>query len=201
MTPEQIAQMTNTYTPASLNSPIGLHAMELGQPAYTERPESLAKQLSRSNSMKKAKKLSIRTPHSARTSLGSAYDAASSAYSTGHGTPDSITTSGAVTPYAYHHESRSNQISPDGPFTRSLGLNGVSRTPTSSHYSNGSLPHIVGQTNGRGQETDWANFHSYNSTDDYGHAPYHSGTSTPHHPIKSEPEFPHQWDWSLFNKT
>lgn len=195
MTPEQIAQMTASYPPSTLDSSIGMHALDFDQPNYAERPPSIARHMSRSNSMKR-KKLSIRTPHSARGSLGSAYE--SSAYSTGHVTPDSITTSGAATPYTtYQHEPRSNQLSPEAHFNHSFGLNGVSRGPTSSHYQVNSLPHIVGHLNGRGQETDWNNYPLYTSHDDFNNVQHPSGTSTPQQ-IKNEPDGQTDWPWTPY---
>ena len=187
-TPTEVSQapQMDVFTPTSLDGSFDINALNLGQPQYVES----ANQLSRSNSIKKSKRST--GSHSNRASLGlvntSGYDPASYGYVSGHVTPDSATTSGAATPYTYQYESRSNQISPSGAYNtvngRDMGFGGVSRAPTSSNYSNGSLPHIAGQRGGH--DIDWHTFSNFNSNDDYGNTQYPSGTNTPLHPIKSE---------------
>lgn len=179
------AQQMDVFTPTSLDASYDINALTLGQSPYVES----ANQDSQSSSIKKSKRST--GSHSNRASLGlvntSGYDATSYGYVSGHVTPDSATTSGAATPYTYMHESRSNQISPSGAYNiangSDMGFNGVSRAPTSSNYSNGSLPHIAGQRGGH--DIDWP-FSNYNPNDDYGNTQYHSGTNTPIHRIKSE---------------
>ncbi len=180
------AQLTEVFSPASLDGSFDVRGLNLGQPHYVEN----ANQLSRSNSIKESKRST--GSHSNRASLGlvntSGYDPTTYGYVSGHVTPDSATTSGAATPYTYHYESRSNQISPSGAYNtmngRDMGFGGVSRAPTSSNYTNGSLPHIAGQRGGH--DIDWPSTFTFNSNDDYGSTQYHSGTNTPIHPIKSE---------------
>lgn len=179
------AQEMEVFTPTSLDGSFDINALNLGQSQYAE----CSNQISRSNSVKKSKRSTA--SHSNRASLGmvntSGYDPASYGYVSGAVTPDSATTSGAATPYTYLHDSRSNQISPGGAYNTAngsdIGFNGVSRVPTSSLYSHGSLPHIAGQKGGH--DIDWS-FAPYNSNDDYGNTHYHSGTNTPLHRIKSE---------------
>ena len=179
------AQQMEGFNQTNLDGTFDFNALDLGQSSYVES----ANQISRSNSIKKSKRST--GSHSNRASLGlvntGGYDATSYGYVSGHVTPDSATTSGAATPYTYMHESRSNQISPSGAYSivngNDMGFNGVSRAPTSSNYSNGTLPHIAGQ---RGGDMDWPFFSNNNPNDDYGNTQYHSGTNTPIHRIKSE---------------
>lgn len=112
----------------------------------------------------------------------SAYETTNYTYSTGHITPDSITTSGAATPYTYPHDARSNQIASEDQVANGLSLpSGPSGRPSAvSHYSAGSLPHIIGQ-NGRGHDIDWLSHHGFPSQDEHGHSQYNSGMVTPHH--------------------
>ena len=179
-------QQMEAFTPTSLEGSFDNLALNLGQPSYVES----ARQASRPNSIKKGKRST--GSHSNRASFGmantSGYDAASYGYVSGHATPDSATTSGAATPYNYHHyDSRSAQISPNGVFSsingRDMTYGGANRAPTTSNYIHGSLPHIAGQRGG--PEIDWHSF-QFNSNDDYGNSQYQSGTNTPLHPAKSE---------------
>ena len=176
--------------------------LDLSQAFSGDMSRPTVTSMSRSNSIKKAK-TSRNSSH--RGSLGTApasgFDTNFS-ISTGHITPDSITTSGAATPYTYPHETRSNQMSPDGPLNRSssgvnLAVTSGARPSVSSHYSTGSLPQIVGQPNGRGNEVDWQNYPNFQSQDDFGHNQYHTGSMTPHQ-VKGDLDFstiPH----NLFN--
>lgn len=150
-------------------------------------------QVSRANSVKDSKRSSGTASN--RTSLGmvntAGYESGNYAYSTGHITPDSITSSGAATPFQYTHESRSNQLSPNGPFNSpvngmGLGFPSVSSAPPTSNHAHGSLPHIAGQGHGRGAiDYDWSQF---STNDEYNNGHYHSGTNTPLR-IKSEHDF------------
>ena len=191
------AQQVMPFTPTSLDGSFDINALTLGQSSYGGD----SNQASRSNSIKKSKKSGST---SNRASFGmtstSGYDSSSYPYS-GHVTPDSITTSGAATPYTFQHESRANQLSPDGTFNHSansldLNFNGVSRPPTSSTYNHGTLPHIVGQTPSRGPDVDWSSIPPYASHDEYGNAQYHSGTNTPLHQIKTDTDFSTLADYS-----
>ena len=158
--------------------------------------------MSRSNSIKKAK-TSRNSSH--RGSLGTAptsgYDP-NITYSTGQITPDSITTSGAATPYTYPHETRPNQLSPDGPLNRpasgvSLPVTSNTRPGMISHYSTGSLPHIAGNANGRGPDMDWQAYQNFPSQEDFGNQQYPTGTMTPQQ-VKNELDFT-SLNQNLFN--
>ena len=199
MTTEQVASLPS-YS-ASLDSPIGLAGMGIDQPNYPDRQEPLANQVTRSNGMRKVSGLGNSSNRNSASSLSaSVFDTPNVTFSTGHVTPDSVTTSGAATPYTYPHEARSSLNSPaDATFGHSMGLGlGAPRLPAGQTYAHGSLPHIVGQPNGRTQDLDWSAFQPYTSNnDDFSNAQYHSGTNTPHHNYKQDADFPNAFDWSL----
>ena len=198
LTTEQVSSLPS-YS-ASLDSPIGLNGMCLDQPTYTEKQEPLANQVTRSNGIRKAGSLGNTSNRDSTSSLNtSVFDPTNSAFSTGHVTPDSVTTSGAATPYTYPHEARSSLNSPaDATFGHSMSLGlGSSRLSTGPTYTNGTLPHIVGQSSGRGHDLDWSAFQPYTSNDDFGNTQYHPGTNTPHHNFKQEADFTNAFDWSL----
>lgn len=179
-----------TYARTSFDGALDLRSLDLSQHNYAEGQASIYNRLSQSGSIKKVKKSSNGSNRGSMVGVNtSAYDPANYQYSTGHVTPDSITTSGAATPYTYPHEARSNQISPDGSFNNTtnglpLGVGAISRAP--QHYANGSLPHIV--PNGRANDFDWSSY-QLPSHDDYGNVQYHSGTNTPHRQIKPDLDF------------
>lgn len=182
------------YTPTSQES-FDINTLHIGGPSHNQYGDSSG-QVSRANSVKKSKRSTGTASN--RTSLGmvntSGYESANYAYSAGHITPDSITSSGAATPYSYPHESRGNQLSPNGTFNSpvngiSLGYASVSSAPTAPTHVQGSLPHIAGQGHGRGgTDYDWSSISHINYNDDYGNGHYHSGTNTPHR-VKSEHDF------------
>ena len=184
------APPTETIFPStSFSTLFNLNGMHLSQ-QYGEN----GKQVSRPNSVKESKPSN--SSRSNRASLGivnPAYDPTSYGYGSGHVTPDSATTSGAATPFTYLHDSRSNQISPSGAFNTGngsdMGFSGSNRGPSSSNYTNGSLPHIAGQRGGH--DIDWPSYGPYNSNDDYSNIQqFHSGTNTPStaQRIKSDPD-------------
>ena len=187
------AQSSATFTPAGYDQHLDLRNLDLGQAHFQDPGRPLITPMSRSNSMKKPK-TSQNSSH--RNSLSaaptSAYDG-NMGYSTGQVTPDSITTSGAATPYNYPHETRSNQITPDGPIHRTasgvaLGSAPGTRPPVATHYSTGSLPHIVGQANGRGPDLDWNSYSHFQFQDDFAQHALQNGSMTPQN-IKSELSF------------
>ena len=161
-----------------------LRNLDLTRANFSDGQQQPMNHVSRSSSVRKQK---TSRSSSNRGSMGaiptSAYEATNYSYSTGHITPDSITTSGAATPYTYPHEARSNQISPENQIANGHGLpSGPSGRPSAvSHYSTGSLPHIIGQPSGRGHDIEWLSYHGFPSHDEYGHPQYTSGTVTPQH--------------------
>ncbi len=173
--------MTN-FTPTSMDGAFDMNNLTLNQSNYG----SASNQVSRANSVTRSQRRS--GSQSNRASLGmmsaSGYESAGYAHSTGHITPDSITTSGAATPYTYQHEPRTSQLHENGAF-----FTVSSRPPTSSNYSHAPLPHIVGQEHGRSYNMDWHQFHQYNSHDDYVNGQSHSGANTPLERDKPNPDF------------
>lgn len=167
------------YTSTSSDTSTEMGNLSLNQQGFDDR----SNQVSRANSVTRS---GMSTgSHSNRASLGmintSSYEPPGYAHSAGHDTPDSITTSGAVTPYTFHHDPRNIQLPGSEQFpTRSsdLSLIGSSRPSTSSNYDYPTLPRIAGQGSSRGYNTDWSPY-PYHSHDDYGSGPHHSGTSTP----------------------
>jgi len=202
MSAEQVQQMSS-FPSTALNSPMGIGQLDLGNLNYTERQQQqLATHMARTSSFRNLENVRNGSNRGSMGSLNtSSYDPppTSSAFSTGHVTPDSITTSGAATPYTYPYEARSNQISPaDGTFPTSIsnGIRGVSQASGVSHY--GLLPQIVGHPNARAHEVDWSSaFTPFNSQDDYASGHYHSGPSTPQHPVKSEHDYT---DWTFMQQ-
>ncbi|KAG8531761.1 uncharacterized protein KY384_003397 [Bacidia gigantensis] len=172
-------QMPMPAYSTSLNSPIGLAAMDLG-PGFDNRPEPLANQVTRSNELRKANVIGSVSNRGSTSSINTFENAA---FSTGHVTPDSVSTSGAATPYTYQHE-RSSLSSPADAGFDHLNLGRLS----GSGYPNGQLPSIVGQSGGRGNSFDWSQFPAPYSHDDF--QPYQSGSNTPHHNhFKQETDF------------
>ena len=172
----------------STDSPIGLAAMDLG--TAFERQEPLANQVTRSNELRRVNGVGAPSNRGSASSINTFENLPP--FSTGHVTPDSVTTSGAATPYTYPHERSSLSSPADATFNHmNLGIGG-SRLSSSS-YTNG-LPHIA-HPNGRADSIDWSHFNNF-SSEDFGSHQYHSGTSTPHHNYKPESEFPH-FEWPL----
>ncbi|KAK4695314.1 hypothetical protein P7C71_g2421, partial [Lecanoromycetidae sp. Uapishka_2] len=182
---------SDPYTPTSQES-FDMGSLSIAGSSHDQYGDSSG-QVSRANSVKKAKRGNGTASN--RTSLGmvntAGFEPASYAYSAGHITPDSITSSGAATPYQYTHESRSSQLSPGGTFNSpvngiGLGFPSMTSPPSTSNHIQGILPHIAGQGHGRGGiDYDWPQF---NSQDDYSNGQYPSGTNTPLR-VKSEHDF------------
>ena len=192
-TPTEQSQPSSAFTATGFEGALDLRNLDLSHANFQDGGQQQPlNHISRSSSVRKQK---TSRSSSNRGSMGaiptSAYEATNYAYSTGHITPDSITTSGAATPYTYPHEARSNQISPENQVALGLGLPpGPGGRPSQvSHYSTGSLPHIMGQPSGRGQDLDWLSNHNFHSQDEFGHPQYHSGTVTPHHQKEEMAEF------------
>ena len=163
-------QMSNYPTP-TMEAPASIEFsnLSLDQSNYG----GASNQVSRANSVSRST-----GGHSNRASLGmisaSGYESAGYAHSTGHVTPDSVTTSGAATPYTYPHESRTSQFSENGALCPPS-----SGDPTSSNYNHAPFPHIVGQDHGRGYHMSWPQYPQYNTQDEYTIGQSHSGTNTP----------------------
>lgn len=179
------------YIPTSSDTSFDMNNLSLNQQNYGEH----SRQVSRANSVAGSGESS--GSQSNRASLGMlntpVYEQAPFPHSAGHDTPDSITTSGAATPYTFQHESRTIQLPSNEQFHQpangDLGFGASSRPPTSSNYSHGPLPRIVGQGNPRSYNTEWPPY-QYNSHDEYGYGQHHSGTNTPLEREKQNDDYP-----------
>lgn len=189
--------VTTDFATNTLNGSFDLSTLGLGPSGYTDENQALSNQASRSSSVKRPSNGGLvgggRGTYGGSSS--SSYDATNFPYSGGQITPDSITTSGAATPFAYPQEPRPNQFASDTSFTQvshglPMDLNGSSRASTGSTYTNGSLPQIVESSHGRGNDVDWSSLFQPNTHDDYGNPQFHSTLDSSHQNIKSEAEFP-----------
>ena len=137
--------------------------MEAGQSNFSEGQQSHSNQLSRASSVKG---MSKSTPTSARgtfTAPNSAgFDGSAFPYSGGQATPDSLTTSGAATPFNYPSDLRSHQLSPNTSISHSMGgldLSSIGRIPGAT-YSTGTIPEIVDNSHDRSNGMDWPAHHT-----------------------------------------
>ncbi|KAI4173153.1 MAG: hypothetical protein LQ343_003080 [Gyalolechia ehrenbergii] len=188
----QQSSHTATSTP-TLQSPLdlqGLSNLGLGTAAYQEELQSFSNRASRANSIKRS---SNGMTMSSRTTSGPSSIAgpdSTFAYSAGQVTPDSLTTSGAATPYSIQHEGRL-PFSPDGNYHANNGsgldLNNISRPHSGPAYTASNHPHIMGSANGSRNDLDLSIF-STNAHDDFNQQyPAHHDDSQHH--IKSEHDF------------
>lgn len=185
--PNQITDPAEFSLAAFHNVP-ELNSLDVGQSNFSDGQQPNSNQLSRTNSIKG---MSKSTPASSRSNFtapnSAGFDSSGFPYSGGQATPDSLTTSGAATPFNYQNDPRSNQLSPNTNIHQSmsgLDLNSVTRSLSGPSYSTGTLPHIVEHSNDRPNGMEWP-LHHAEEHDDYssgGH--YHAINTQPH--IKSE---------------
>ncbi|KAL8934789.1 MAG: hypothetical protein Q9216_005730 [Gyalolechia sp. 2 TL-2023] len=188
----QQSSHTAASTP-TLQSPLdlqGLNNLGLGTATYQEELQSFSNRASRANSIKRSS--NGMTMNSRTTSGPSSIAGPDSTfpYSTGQVTPDSLTTSGAATPYSIQHEGRL-PFSPDGNYHANNGsgldLNNISRPHSGPAYTASNHPHIMGSANGSRNDLDLSIF-STNAHDDFNQQ-YPAHHDDPHHHIKSEHDF------------
>lgn len=192
MVPGQTAQASG-FSASNSQSSLALSNLHLGQSIYSGENHGLQSTISQTTNVQQAsnpQNTSNRGPSGVPTSSG--FDASGFPNPTGHITPDSVTTSGAATPFPYPQDSRPNQFSSDVTFNHasngpSLDLNGTSRAPTGSGYPSGSLPQIVGSSQGHRNDLDWL-FPSGSQCELSNHQ-FQSGIEQSHQPVKSEPDF------------
>ena len=185
---------TSGFPRANLQNSLSLSNLRLGQPSYSEEQHGLPSSMSQPSNVNQAShplNTSGRGPTGAPTSAG--FDTSGFSNPTGHITPESVTTSGAATPYPYPQDSRPTQFSSDGPFNhtsngQSLDLSGTSRPPPGSGYPGGSLPQIVESSQGHRNDLDW--FFPSGSQGEFGNHQVQSGIENSHQLVKSEPDFP-----------
>lgn len=192
------AAVTADFATSTSKGSFDLSTLGLGPSGYTDESQALSNRASRSSSVKRPSNNSlVGSRGTYGGSSSSSYDATNFPYSGGQITPDSITTSGAATPFAYPQEARPNQFASDTSFTQGsnglpMDLNGSGRAPTGSSYTNGSLPQILESSHGRGNDSDvdWSSLFPSNTQDDYGNPQLHPAHDSAHQNIKSESEFP-----------
>lgn len=186
--------MTTDFATCSLNGSFDLSTLGLGPSGFSDESQSLSNRASRSSSVKRPSNSGlVGNRANYGSSSSSSYDNTAFGYSGGQITPDSITTSGAATPFPYQQEARPNQFVSDTSFNQTSHGSAVdlsSRASTGSSYTSGSLPQIVGSSQGRANEVDWSSLFHSNTHDEYGHALIHQSIEGAHHNVKSDPEFP-----------
>lgn len=129
---------------------------------------------------------------------GTGYEPSSYAHNPGTVTPDSVESSsgvatpfsGVATPFTYPHESPRNPLSSHEPFPSvsngDMSFAASSRAHTSSNYGSAHLPRIADNGQGRGNDSDWSQYH-YLQNHDYSNQP--SGYNTPLHRIHKPLDF------------
>ncbi|KAL8803802.1 MAG: hypothetical protein Q9200_006066 [Gallowayella weberi] len=187
-----------TSTP-TLQSPFdlqGLSNLGLGTAAYQEELQSFSTRASRANSTKRSSNgMTINSRTGSGPSSVGGLDSAFS-YSTGQVTPDSLTTSGAATPYSIQHDGRL-PFSPDGNYHASNGssvdLHNLSRPHSGPSHMTGNHPHIMGSNNGSRQDLDLSHLFPTNGHDDF-HPQYPTHQEDIHHSIKSEADYQYPYN-------
>ncbi|KAL8668996.1 MAG: hypothetical protein Q9168_006402 [Polycauliona sp. 1 TL-2023] len=185
--PSQVQQQASqgpTSTP-TVQSPYelqvqGLSTLGLGTAAYQEELQSFSTRASRASSVKRSSNgMTINSRTASGPSSAGGPDSAFS-YSTGQVTPDSLTTSGAATPYSIHHDGRL-PFSPDGAYhpngSSGIDLSRPHSGPPAHHMANSHHPHIMGSANGsRHDMTDLAHF--FSNANGNGHDDFQTHYST-----------------------
>ncbi|MCJ1346393.1 hypothetical protein MMC31_004609 [Peltigera leucophlebia] len=163
-----------------------LSALRIGASRYSDESQPISSHASRSNSVKRPSG----SQANCKGSSASSYDPIGYDYSGGRIAPESVTTSGAVTPFQYLKENRPGQFTnTDMPLIESIhipGLEVTSRPPTVSGYASVSLTKILESGNGRGTEIDWPPLFHPDTHENYSNAQFGSNMSSAHQLSKSE---------------
>ena len=180
----------HAYAP-SLGSPIGLAAMNISQSSYdSQRQEPLATTVGRHNQMRALSS-------SNRGSLSSLNLENPPQTGTGQVTPDSVTTSGAATPYSHGYDQRGSSVSsPSGDtFNHLMGY----QNRWTQGFPGTAVPHVAGD---RTSGLEWNT--SFTATEDFNTNPYQaqSGNNTPSHYgySKEDTDFPDIGNWPGLSK-
>lgn len=179
---------------SGLGSISNLSNTDLAQPSFSEAQRPQSNHISRANSVKGPSKSTSSGNRGSYTAPNSAgLDSAGFSYSGGQATPDSLTTSGAATPFNYSNDPRSNPLSPHSSMNQSLtglslDLNSITRSLSGPNYSSGALPHIVEASHDRTGGVDWSLPH-LDGSEDYSTAQYHNHTTGHHQTIKPDPHY------------
>ena len=168
----QISQ-TGDIARNNVQEPFDFNALELGSPSFVEGQQPLPNRESCSNSVRRPSTSSAGGPlgNLYVAAAASSYDPTSLNYS-GQITPDSITTSGAATPYQYPHELRASQFSSDTSFAQGIPVSLAQSVPGGFGAP---LPHIVGSSHDRGNDLDWSIYFPAPGLDHCAHPPCHMG--------------------------
>ena len=192
--PSTQTSVTTDFATGGLNGAFDLSTLALGPSGYSDESQSTSTRASRSSSVKRPSNSGLignRANYGSSSSSG--YDTAGFAYSGGQITPDSITTSGAATPFPYPQEARPNQFASDTSFghtSHGPAVDVSNRASTGSNYTSGSLPQLLESSHGRVNDVDWSSLFQSNPHDEYGNAQFQSSIDSAHHSIKSEADFP-----------
>ncbi|KAL8710630.1 MAG: hypothetical protein Q9220_004854 [cf. Caloplaca sp. 1 TL-2023] len=166
---------TSTLTP-TIQSPFELQAIDTlrlgGTAAYQEELHNFSSRASRANSMKRSSNgITINSRTASGPNSVGGHDSGFS-YSTGQVTPDSLTTSGAATPYSLQHDGRLT-FSPDANFhvsnSSSLDLQNIVRPQSGPAYATSNHPHIMSSANGSRNELELSQMFSSAGQDDFNH--------------------------------
>lgn len=173
---------------------------DLRNSSYNRQPAS--NQISRASSVKRTTQGTVSSNKGNHSAPNSASLDGSGFYSGGQATPDSLTTSGAATPFNYPNDPRSNQLSPHTTIHSSmnglsLDLNSISRSLANPSYSSGPLPHIVEASHDRSGEFDWSTLQHLDGNEEYTTSQYHSNAGGHHQHIKPEPGNYHSGAFNL----
>ncbi|KAL8703625.1 MAG: hypothetical protein Q9201_003195 [Fulgogasparrea decipioides] len=192
-TPQQSSQ-TASSTP-TLQSPFdlqGISSLGLGTATYQEELQNFSNRASRANSTKGSSNgmtINSRTA-SGPSSVGNPDSTFS--YSTGRVTPESLTTSGAATPYSIPHDGRL-PFSPDGSYPANNGsgldLNNINRPHSGPAYSSSNQPQILGSANGSRHDLEYSTLSPFGHDDFNQHYQAHHDDS--HQGLKADNDFSH----------
>lgn len=155
--------------PNPVQETFDFNALELSGPSYPEGQQPPPNQESCSNNVRRPSTSGVGGQASnLYVSAPSSYDPTGLNYS-GQITPDSITTSGAATPYQYPHELRANQFSSDTSFAPAIP---VLAAPSMPSGFGAPFPHIVGSSHDRGNDLDWSMYFPMRGLEHYSQPSY-----------------------------
>lgn len=170
------------FSATNFQESFDLSTLALNPSGYPEDQQAFSNRVSRSNSVNQGH------PGNFVGSSSSSFDPTGFPYSGGQVTPDSITTSGAATPYQYSNQTRISQFTVDAVFLNAQP-NGSGKASTPPNYTGGSLPQILEASNGPGSDVNWSNFFAPDGQEGNPDTLFQSVSDDPQQIIKSEPDF------------
>jgi hypothetical protein len=163
-------------------------SFEFGSPGYSDEIQPGSNRESRSSSVKRPNTSGVGgNVGNLSVSSSSSYDTTGFGIS-GQITPDSVTTSGAATPFPCSHEFRPNQLPPGASFTygaQPMEENKAGLMPIGSIHS---LQQMMEASHGRGDEMDWS-FLPVHGPDDLTPPHFHGLNDSALPATKSEQDF------------